>query len=92
MEAARSSETSVYNKPTRRHIQEYGILHSHRREDLKSCLYIPLCKQAAIYLDLVYQPVTGLHLSSHGQVHSTVKFPFKQIRKEKGQKQVYPFI
>jgi hypothetical protein len=26
MEVARSSETSVYNKPTRRHIPEGGIL------------------------------------------------------------------
>jgi hypothetical protein len=26
MEATRSSETSAYNKPTRRHIQESGIL------------------------------------------------------------------
>jgi hypothetical protein len=36
MEATRSSETSVCNKPTRRHISEDGILHSDRREDLKS--------------------------------------------------------
>jgi hypothetical protein len=30
------SETSVYNKPTRRHVPEDGILHSHHREKLKS--------------------------------------------------------
>jgi hypothetical protein len=36
MEATRSSETSVNNKATRRHIPEDGILHSHRRENLKS--------------------------------------------------------
>jgi hypothetical protein len=36
MEATRSSETSVYNKPTLRHILEDGILHSHRCENLKS--------------------------------------------------------
>jgi hypothetical protein len=36
MEATRSSETSVYNKPTRRHVPEDGILHSHSRENLKS--------------------------------------------------------
>jgi hypothetical protein len=30
-----SSETSVHTKSTRRHITEYGILHSHRRENLK---------------------------------------------------------
>jgi hypothetical protein len=32
MEATRSSETSVHNKPTGSHIPEDGILHSHRRE------------------------------------------------------------
>jgi hypothetical protein len=36
MEAIRSSETSVNKIPTRRHIPEDGILHSHRRENLKS--------------------------------------------------------
>jgi hypothetical protein len=35
MEATRSSETSVYTKPTRRHIPEEGILHSHRSDNLK---------------------------------------------------------
>jgi hypothetical protein len=36
VEAKRLSETSVYYKPTWHHIREYGILHSHRRENLKS--------------------------------------------------------
>jgi hypothetical protein len=36
MEAIRSSETSVNNIPTRRHIPEDGILHCRRRENLKS--------------------------------------------------------
>jgi hypothetical protein len=35
MEATRFSETSVCNKPTRRHIPD-GILHSYRRENIKS--------------------------------------------------------
>jgi hypothetical protein len=30
-----SAETSAYNKPTRRHIPEDGILYSHLRENLK---------------------------------------------------------
>jgi hypothetical protein len=36
MEAICSSETSVHTTSTRRHIPEDGILHSHRRENLKS--------------------------------------------------------
>jgi hypothetical protein len=36
MEAISSSETSVLKRGTRRNIQEDAILHSHRRENLKS--------------------------------------------------------
>jgi hypothetical protein len=36
MEGIRSSETSVNRIPTRRHIPKDGILHSHRRENIKS--------------------------------------------------------
>jgi hypothetical protein len=36
MEAISSSETSVHTKSTRRHIPEYGILHTRRRENLRS--------------------------------------------------------
>jgi hypothetical protein len=40
MGAIRSSETSVLTRATHRHIPEDDILHSHRREKLKS--YIAL--------------------------------------------------
>jgi hypothetical protein len=36
MEALISSETSVFTSATRRNISEDAILHSHRRENLKS--------------------------------------------------------
>jgi hypothetical protein len=40
MEATHSSETSVSNKATRRHMPEDGILHSHCRENLKSHIFL----------------------------------------------------
>jgi hypothetical protein len=40
MEVIRSSNNSVLTRATQRHISEGGILHSHRRENLKS--YIAL--------------------------------------------------
>jgi hypothetical protein len=45
MEVLRFSETSVFTRATRRKIPEYGILHSHRREHLKSYIALRGCAQ-----------------------------------------------
>jgi hypothetical protein len=44
VEAIRSSEMSAHTRPTRRHIPEDGIIHSHHCEKLKShviCITLP---------------------------------------------------
>jgi hypothetical protein len=43
MEEMFSSETSVLTRATRRNILEYGTLHSHRRENLKSYTALTGC-------------------------------------------------
>jgi hypothetical protein len=40
MEALRSSETSVHTRNAPPHIPENGILHNHRRENLKSYIHL----------------------------------------------------
>jgi hypothetical protein len=52
MKATRSSETSFHTTSTRRHIPEDGILHSHRRENLKS--YIILISSNNVLRNLVW--------------------------------------
>jgi hypothetical protein len=67
MKAIRSSESSVLEKATRRSIPEDGIVHSHRRENLKP--YIALTgwamyrirKMSPVRYDLgVYTPDDGI--------------------------------
>jgi hypothetical protein len=43
MEALRSSETPVLTRVTRRNTSEDGVLHSHRRENLKSYKHAIAC-------------------------------------------------
>jgi hypothetical protein len=61
MEATRSSETSVLTINTRRKIPEDGLLHSHRRENLKS--YITL------HVHFTH-PVKGTH-NNRATIHVT---------------------
>jgi hypothetical protein len=50
MEAIRSSETPVNTRSTRRHIPEDGMLHNHRRENLKSYKMLLISSRAMAFL------------------------------------------
>jgi hypothetical protein len=65
MEAILSFETLVHIKSTRRHIPEDGILHSHRRENLKSYNILNNFL-GGLHLTVLFQ-INGLHLFAYKQ-------------------------
>jgi hypothetical protein len=72
VKAIRSSKTSVFTRSTRRHIPEDDILHSHRRENLKSYIALTgfLCSRDVMCLLQLdsYIPKEGT-LHNHRREH-----------------------
>jgi hypothetical protein len=74
-EATRSFKMSVVTRATRRNIPENVILHSHRRENLKSYIALTGC---ALQLRINVSPVRyelGSYISEEDIIVTSVKSP-----------------
>jgi hypothetical protein len=80
-EALGFSETSVLTRDTRRNIPEDTILHSHRREDLKSYILYIVFVNTSDASNVRYSAYEGDSMNIVIQLWSTIAG--KPLRKEK---------
>jgi hypothetical protein len=71
---AAETETSVHTRSTRRHIPEDGILHSHRRENLKSYILLNGLSDLTQVISFLHTPtlltLKPLHIFHRARVNS----------------------
>jgi hypothetical protein len=69
IDALRSTETSVLTRATRRNIPKAGILHSHRRENLKSYIALTGCASSGEVMSPVRYEL-GFYIPKDDILHS----------------------